>query len=125
MENTMINSPHGNAKDKRDVHTVRRCFPCFATVAAVVAAAAAAVVVGGGGGGGGGVGGGVVGGVVVAAAVAAVAVVVVVVFVVVAGGGVAGGVAPTKTNIVAVTKNRTHIFLAFFVGTDPTSTTST
>ena len=79
----MINSPHGNAKDKRDVHTVRRCFPCFATVAAVVAAAAAAVVV------------------------------------------VGGGVAPTKTNIVAVTKNRTHIFLAFFVGTDPTSTTST
>ena len=105
MENTMINSPHGNAKDKRDVHTVRRCFPCFATVAAVVAAAVAAVVVVGGGGvGGGGV----------------VAVVVVVVF-----AGVAGGVAPTKTNIVAVTKDRTHIFLAFFVGTDPTSTTST
>ena len=113
MENTMINSPHGNAKDKRDVHTVRRCFPCFTTVAAVVTAAAAAVavvvvVVGGGGG------------VVVVAVVA-----VVVVFVVVAGGGVAGGVAPTKTNIVAVTKDRTHIFLAFFVGTDPTSTTST
>ena len=85
MKNTMINSPHGNAKDKRDVHTVRRCFPCFTTVAAVVAAAAAAAVV-------------VVGGVVVA---------------------------PTKTNIVAVTKDRTHIFLAFFVGTDPTSTTST
>ena len=80
----MINSPHGNAKDKRDVHTVRRCFPCFTTVVVVVAAAAAAAVV-------------VVG----------------------------GGVAPTKTNIVAVTKNRTHIFLAFFVGTDPTSTTST
>ena len=105
MKNTMINSPHGNAKDKRDVHTVRRCFPCFTTVAAVVVAVVV-VVVGGGGG------------VVVVAVVA-------VVFVVVAGGGVAGGVAPTKTNIVAVTKNRTHIFLAFFVGTDPTSTTST
>jgi hypothetical protein len=85
MENTVINSPHGNAKDKRDVHTVRRCFPCFTTVVAVVTAAAAA---------------------------AAAAVVVV-------------GVAPTKTNIVAVTKDRTHIFLAFFVGTDPTSTIST
>ena len=106
MKNTMINSPHGNAKDKRDVHTVRRCFPCFTTVAAVVVAAAvavAAVVVVGGGG--------------------VVGVVVVAVVVVVVAGGV--GVALTKTNIVAVTKNRTHIFLAFFVGTDPTSTTST
>ena len=86
----MINSPHGNAKDKRDVHTVRRCFPCFTTVAAVVVAAGDAS--GGGGGGADAAGGGVV--------------------------------APTKTNIVAVTKDRTHIFLAFLVGTDPTSTTT-